>query len=111
MPNGKRRVLIADDEPAARLGVRQRLAAYPEFSVVGDCRDGREVLSALETLRQACSVASNCSAVRPELLAAASTIATSMPALTKSGRLFSNSVDETTRHLRIRRALDSHSYW
>jgi two-component system LytT family response regulator len=51
MPIGKWRVLIADDEPAARLGVRQRLAAYPEFSVVGECRDGREVLSALETLR------------------------------------------------------------
>jgi len=45
------RVLIADDEPAARRGVRQLLAAFPEFTVAGECRDGREVLSALATLK------------------------------------------------------------
>ena len=50
MPDRNWRVLIADDEPAARLGVRQRLAAYPDFSVVGECRDGRQVLSALDEL-------------------------------------------------------------
>jgi two-component system LytT family response regulator len=43
-------VLLADDEPAARRGVRQLLAAFPEFVVVGECRDGREVLAALDTL-------------------------------------------------------------
>jgi two-component system LytT family response regulator len=48
---GRWRVLIADDEPAARLGVRQRLAAYPEFGVVGECREGRQVLAALDELR------------------------------------------------------------
>lgn len=42
-------VLVADDEPAARRGVRQLLAAFPEFSIVGECRDGREVLAALDT--------------------------------------------------------------
>lgn len=42
-------VLIADDEPAARRGVRQLLAAHPEFAVVGECRDGDEVLRALDT--------------------------------------------------------------
>lgn len=50
MRDSKWRVLIADDEPAARLGVRQRLAAYTEFTIVGECRDGRQVLSALEEL-------------------------------------------------------------
>jgi two-component system LytT family response regulator len=53
MPNGKSarwRVLIADDEPAARRGVRQLLAAFPEFVVVGECRDGREVLTSLDSL-------------------------------------------------------------
>jgi two-component system, LytTR family, response regulator len=45
------RVLIADDEPAARRGVRQLLAPYPQFTVVGECRDGREVLAALDALR------------------------------------------------------------
>lgn len=44
------RVLIADDEPAARRGVRQLLAAFPAFRVVGECRDGREVLEALDRL-------------------------------------------------------------
>jgi two-component system LytT family response regulator len=45
------RALIADDEPAARRGVRQLLAAFPEFTVVGECRNGAEVLAALDTLR------------------------------------------------------------
>lgn len=42
--------LIADDEPAARRGVRQLLAAFPDFLVCGECRDGAEVLIALDTL-------------------------------------------------------------
>jgi two-component system LytT family response regulator len=42
--------LIADDEPAARRGVRQLLAAYPEFVVVGECRNGADVLASLDTL-------------------------------------------------------------
>ena len=45
------RVLVADDEPAARRGVRQLLAAFPDFAVVGECRDGREVLAALDRLK------------------------------------------------------------
>lgn len=50
MANAEWRVLVADDEPAARRGVRQMLAGFPEFAVVGECRDGAEVLAALETL-------------------------------------------------------------
>jgi two-component system, LytTR family, response regulator len=42
------RVLIADDEPAARRGVRQLLAPFPEFAVAGECRNGVEVLAALD---------------------------------------------------------------
>ena len=49
MPAHEWRVLIADDEPAARRGVRQRLAAFPEFSVVGECTDGAETLAALDS--------------------------------------------------------------
>lgn len=51
MQNGttaKWRALIADDEPAARRGVRQLLAAFPEFAVAGECRNGAEVLAALD---------------------------------------------------------------
>src|SRR4051794_14752041 len=43
--------LIADDEPAARRGVRQLLAPFPEFGVAGECRNGAEVLAALDTLK------------------------------------------------------------
>ena len=50
MPAARWRVLIADDEPAARRGVRQLLAAFPEFVVAGECRNGREVLAALDLL-------------------------------------------------------------
>ena len=41
------KALIADDEPAARRGVRQLLAGFPEFAVAGECRNGAEVLAAL----------------------------------------------------------------
>jgi two-component system LytT family response regulator len=49
MKQDKWKALIADDEPAARRGVRQLLANFPEFVVAGECRNGAEVLSALET--------------------------------------------------------------
>lgn len=49
MKQARWKALIADDEPAARRGVRQLLAAFPEFSVVGECRNGAEVLAALDT--------------------------------------------------------------
>lgn len=45
------RALIADDEPAARRGVRQLLSAFPEFVVVGECRNGGEVLETLDLSR------------------------------------------------------------
>src|SRR2546421_10976041 len=44
----KWRILIADDEPAARRGVRQLLVAFPQFAVAGECRNGAEVLAALD---------------------------------------------------------------
>src|SRR5712671_1202280 len=48
MKRGEWRALIADDEPAARRGVRQLLATFPQFAVAGECRNGAEVLAALE---------------------------------------------------------------
>jgi two-component system LytT family response regulator len=44
------KALIADDEPAARRGVRQLLAAFPEFAVAGECRNGAEALASLDLL-------------------------------------------------------------
>ncbi|HKG45915.1 MAG TPA: response regulator [Pyrinomonadaceae bacterium] len=49
MKPAKWKALIADDEPAARRGVRQLLANFPEFVVAGECRNGAEVLAALNT--------------------------------------------------------------
>lgn len=46
----KWRVVVADDEPAARRGVRQLLMAHPEFTVVGEARNGREALAQLAAL-------------------------------------------------------------
>src|ERR1043166_104092 len=45
----KWKALIADDEPAARRGVAQLLAAFPDFAIAGECRNGAEVLAALDT--------------------------------------------------------------
>lgn len=49
MKQTKWKALIADDEPTARRGVRQLLATFPEFVVAGECRNGAEVLAALDT--------------------------------------------------------------
>ncbi len=48
MPDAPWRVLIADDEPVARRGVRQLLASFADFVVAGECRNGAEVLSRLD---------------------------------------------------------------
>src|SRR5215472_2386545 len=46
----KIRVLVADDEPLARRGVRQLLARHGDMVVVGETRNGPETLAALDTL-------------------------------------------------------------
>jgi two-component system, LytTR family, response regulator len=45
------RVLVADDEPLARRGIEQLLAAHPDCRIVAACRDGRETVRALRTAR------------------------------------------------------------
>ncbi len=42
------RTLIVDDEPAARAGLRQLLAADPEVVVAGECASGREAVAAIQ---------------------------------------------------------------
>lgn len=44
------RALIVDDEPLARRGIRQLLEREPDMVVVGECRDGRAAVEALDTL-------------------------------------------------------------
>ena len=45
------RVLIADDEPAARDKLRRLLGGASDFDVVGECADGRTAADAIRTLR------------------------------------------------------------
>ena len=45
------RVLIVDDEPAARQGIRSLLASESDIQVVGECGDGRDALEKIETLQ------------------------------------------------------------
>lgn len=42
-------VLIVDDEPLARVGVRARLDAHADVSVLGECGDGATALTFLQT--------------------------------------------------------------
>jgi two-component system LytT family response regulator len=44
------RVLIVDDEPIAREGVRVQLAKYPDVLIVAECNDGFEAVNAIEQL-------------------------------------------------------------
>ncbi len=43
----KLRALIADDEPLARERIRFLLATDDQIEITGECRNGREVISAL----------------------------------------------------------------
>jgi two-component system nitrate/nitrite response regulator NarL len=43
-------VLIADDHPVVRIGVRNILASAPEFRIVGECSDGETTLAAVKSL-------------------------------------------------------------
>jgi len=45
------RVLVADDEPLARRGVRQLLAPHADVHVVGESRNGPETLRALDEFK------------------------------------------------------------
>jgi two-component system, LytTR family, response regulator len=44
------RILIVDDEPLARRGIRQLLAGESDVIVVGECRNGREAVEAMQRL-------------------------------------------------------------
>jgi two-component system LytT family response regulator len=44
-------VLLVDDEPAARRGLRRQLAGLPDLEVVGECEDGEATVAAIPELR------------------------------------------------------------
>ena len=43
-------VLIVDDEPVARRGLRRLVSARPDLTVVGEARNGREAVAAIRSL-------------------------------------------------------------
>ena len=45
------RVLVVDDHAMVRHGLRCALEAYPSLEVVGEARDGEEVLASIEKVR------------------------------------------------------------
>jgi two-component system, LytTR family, response regulator len=44
------RVVIVDDEPLARSGVRVRLSRFPDVEIAGECGDGRAAVAAIREL-------------------------------------------------------------
>jgi two-component system LytT family response regulator len=50
MSNLPIRVVIADDEPIARRGIRQLLAAHDDIEIVGEARNGKEAVRLLKSL-------------------------------------------------------------
>jgi two-component system, LytTR family, response regulator len=44
------RVLVVDDEPLSRRALLQLIGEHPDLRPVGECRDGREALTALATV-------------------------------------------------------------
>jgi len=51
MMQARRRVLLVDDEALARQRLRQLLSAAPDFDVVGECDDARQVAEAVRELK------------------------------------------------------------
>jgi len=47
--SSKIRVLIVDDEPLARRGIRQLLETETDFEIAGEAANGREAISSIET--------------------------------------------------------------
>jgi len=45
------RVLIVDDEPIARRGVRLQLKVDPEVEIIGECANGLEAVAAIQKLK------------------------------------------------------------
>ncbi len=44
----KIRALIVDDEPLARRGIRQSLQSVSDVEIIGECKNGREAVTAIE---------------------------------------------------------------
>src|SRR6476469_2988021 len=45
------RVVIVDDEPIAREGIRVQIAKYPKASIVAECGDGLQAVTVIEKFK------------------------------------------------------------
>jgi two-component system, NarL family, response regulator DegU len=55
-PNHKLRIVIADDHPVFRYGLRQIIEGEPAFDVVGEAGDGKSALHLIQTLDPAIAI-------------------------------------------------------
>jgi DNA-binding NarL/FixJ family response regulator len=51
MSSPVRRIVLADDHEAIRLGVRSVLSSRPDWRIVGEAADGREALETIRSVR------------------------------------------------------------
>lgn len=51
MSSPVRRIVLADDHEAIRLGVRSVLSSHPDWRIVGEAADGREALETIRSVR------------------------------------------------------------
>lgn len=51
MSSPVRRIVLADDHEAIRVGVRTVLSAHPDWRIVGEASDGREALEIIRSVR------------------------------------------------------------
>lgn len=50
-PEGSLRIVIADDNPVVRRGLRAIISAHPDLAVVGEAGDGRDAVDLVQRLR------------------------------------------------------------
>ena len=50
-PASSYKVVVADDHPVVRIGVRNILAAVPEFQIAGECSDGEAALHMVRSVQ------------------------------------------------------------
>lgn len=101
--NNKLRIVIADDHPVFRHGLRQIIETEPGFEVVGEAGDGQTALQLIQTLDPAIAVLDvgmpglDGLAVVNQLLEAASTVKTIFVTMYREEDLFKQAVEAGVR--------------
>jgi two-component system, NarL family, response regulator DegU len=102
-PNHKLRIVIADDHPVFRYGLRQIIEAEPAFDVVGEAGDGKSALHLIQTLDPAIAILDvgmpelDGLAVAHQLLAASATVKIIFVTMYREEDLFKQAVEAGVR--------------